>query len=223
MMNAKLILIVLMSTFVIAGCGGDGDENSGGGESAATIPLNVDAATPASDMTDDEASEFCSSAYKAFSQTAESLAQKIQTSLCPLEGVMAGEDVFWDDGSDNDIVDACESAVSECEDTMASTDGEWEEEGTSEEEFCDDIESTLGSCDVTIGELVDCLNAVNDMVVDVADTLFDVPSCRKLNNDYYFNEDESTSAEELDMPSECETVFEKCPEMEDLAASTEDL
>ena len=215
MKKINVASMILLGGMVLAGCAGDDGEGD-----APVIEPPVSGDTQASDMDDDEAVEFCVSIYDAMSTMMETVMKKAESSYCDEEGFKAGMEMWDDDGDDDEIVDECKTAVKECEEDMEDDDDDDDGDAPDSKEMCEDDNSVIESCDAEVGDIAECLNAINQMTMDALNRR-DVPACKELSSDYFEDEmdDSDDSDNDRDTPDACEDVLDECPELETMAVS----
>ncbi|MBN2529017.1 MAG: hypothetical protein JXR76_21690 [Deltaproteobacteria bacterium] len=207
----KLMHVVLLASALLAGCGEDSD---GGGGSVGTLTPPVEAETQASEMEEDDAAKFCSDAFAIMMDASKTVASKMAADACPAAGFVAGYSEYFEDESDDDsIKEACETAVTECEEAAEEAE---EPDEVTEEDYCEGVVSTLADCDVEVGKIADCINALNKVTIEYANSL-STPACSSLTVEYFDDYEEPDPDDgEID---ECDGVIDECSGLAAMAAA----
>jgi hypothetical protein len=176
----------LLAAFTVA-CGGG-------------IDSGVDKGKAASDVTDSEAVDICTAAYK---YTQDQLGSLSDAQSCAYVGYQAGSVVYAVNGDDATIQFACKKAESACLDAASGNGG-----STSNDDAitaaCKDRKAPSSQCDVTVGEFESCWQSTTDQQVSTAKG---VPSCDHLTREYL------ASQKKPERAASCDTVKANCPEL----------
>lgn len=214
----SILLLVLAFTF---SCNDDSSDSEAGSVGSVVLPVEAD--TPASELTEEEIQDVCGEVYKAvmqgFESAQEEINKQIEDNTCAYVGVFATMYIASMDSSSETLSAVCDQTVSACEsgdlddeiaemqDDMANA------ELMTEEEFCDGTDEDLQDCDATTGEIVDCMLATFDAQIKAELSVFaSVPQCEDLTVEY-FEEMDDVYDGAVELPSECDVVEEKCPEL----------
>jgi hypothetical protein len=220
MKKTNVVLAIWLGTLMLIGCSGDDGEDD-----APTIKPPVSGDTQASDMDEDEVIEFCESIYSVMGETMKMFVTRAETSYCSNEGFEAGFEAWEDDEDDDEIEEECESAVRDCEEDMEENndDDDDDDDAPTPEDICEDSNRTIEDCDAEVGDIAECLNAMNQMAIDVIMGT-EAPACSKLSDDYFDDLDDSDDDDDdPETPDICEDVLDECPELEEMAVSMDDM
>ena len=202
-LTAALILLLTLAFFTA--CEVDDNKDDG-----TTIKTNVTKDMPGEELNDDEASELCVDIYTAVLNVEKKEDKIVEMLICDMAGVSAGGIAAAETKTNAEIEAACDKAVEECRENPPAS-NEIEIEETDPEDACGVMSDRLTTCEMEVGDIVDCFNAIlAQKVKDAYDE--EVPECSDLNAEYYEPATSDTTPVETGdtQPPECLLVAEKC-------------
>ncbi|MBN2343853.1 MAG: hypothetical protein JXX29_21475 [Deltaproteobacteria bacterium] len=202
MKKISLFLIIMLGLFLAVACGGDDDDTS------PQVKTSVDESKSSSELTAEEASTVCEDLYGGMTDASESMAADYADDVCAMSGYSAAVMTYSmnsGDVADADLVTACEEAETEC---MNAEPQQTEEEDV--EAMCAAASTYISSCTVTVGEIVDCVNAQLELSQSQMEAAMDaIPDCSEITA-AMIESALTTEPTESTVPAVCETVYTDC-------------